>query len=338
MKSRADPLLRAIRSPATPTLVRKALVAANYTTRGGVYSDFTAAVRRYLPFFANGFRPDVVWGTFGNTDSWLIAQAIARSARCPWVADMKDPWDVFIPTALRCTLALRFTDMRAATCNSEMNADQLDRWFSVKPTVIYSGVDPSFFRPQQHMKADPHFRLTLTGSVHDEAVLERFVDALQQWLLESGAVASRGERTVEIVYAGADRMKVEPILGRLSRSAEVRTFGYLPLQELAGLCASAHANSYIWNPRTFHHKLLELLCCGRPVIAFPGETDESLCLARVSHGALFTCANSSELSDALTAIASTEPSQPRTLDPANLFSWDAQALKLEAFFRNLIPE
>ncbi len=126
---RPSSLLRWVRSPRTPSFLRKCLVALSYVLNSGVFTDFTRGAQPYLPIIAGVFRPEATWGVFGNTDSWLIAQRLARLSGCAWVGDMKDPWDGFIPRPLRGLLARRFDDMAAATANALFNMSGLTRWF-----------------------------------------------------------------------------------------------------------------------------------------------------------------------------------------------------------------
>jgi hypothetical protein len=320
-----------IRSSATPVAVRKALVSWNYLRHSGMFTDFSDGVQPYLAVLAHEFHPQAVWGLFGNTDCWLIAQRLARLAGCPWIGDMKDSWEVFMRPGLRRVLARRFGDMAAATANAEFNARVLDRWFPTKRAVVYSGVDSCFLQAAPATLEDGVFRLTLTGSVHDVQSLHAFVEALAAWL--EGSLAADRVRA-EVVYAGADFAKVQPVLARLEGLARVVVHPYLPLPVLAALCRSAAINAYMWNPNGFHHKLLELLSCGRPVLAFPGETEESERLARISGGILQVCRGQGELKNALGAARQSRLVADAIGTNAGDFSWAAQALVLERLLQS----
>lgn len=326
IRPRSRTALDRLRSSATPVPVRKALVAWNYLRHSGMFTDFSDGVQPYLPVLAREFHPQAVWGVFGNTDCWLIAQRLARLAGCPWIGDMKDSWEVFMRRGLRGIIARRFRDMTAATANAEFNANVLRRWFPSKPIVVYSGVDACFVDAPPAPLEPGVFRLTLTGSVHDVQSLHAFVEALVVWLTGRPA----GDRVrVEIVYAGGDFAKVQPVLTRLAGLARVVVHPYLPLPALAAICRSAAINAYMWNAKCFHHKLLELLSCGRPVLAYPSETEESERLARVSGGILWVCRGLGELHDALNTAhrSCSAASAPGSI--GREFSWSAQALLLE---------
>lgn len=321
-----------IRSSRTPVFLRKILVSWNYLRHSGMFTDFSQGVQPYLPVLAHELHPQAVWGVFGNTDCWLIAQRLARLSGCPWVADMKDSWEVFMRRPLQTLIARRFRDMAASTANAEFNARVLTCWFPPKPVVVYSGVDRCFLETLPVPLDTGVFRLTLTGSVYDLKNLDIFVAGLAGWL------ASRtGDDQVraEVIYAGGDVARVQPALNRLEGMARVALYSYLSLPDLAALCRSATINAYIWNPKTFHHKLLELLSCSRPVLAFPGETEESQRLATDSGGELYCCASNTDLVSTFDFIRKrcAAPIVPNMGWDA--FTWGTQALRLEQVFQQL---
>jgi hypothetical protein len=313
-------------------MLRKALVTWSYLRHSGMFTDFSQGTQPYLTVLAREFQPQALWGLFGNTDCWLIAQRLGRLAGCPWVADMKDSWEVFLRRPLRAPIAGRFQDMAACTANAEFNARVLERWFPPEPTVVYSGVDSCFLETPSMPREPGRFRLTLIGSVHDVAALGQFVGGLRDWLATGPMSPSAGALRSEVIYAGADSAKVATALQPLEGLARVRMNGYLPLPALAALCRSATVNAYIWNPKTFHHKLLELLSSGRPVIAFPGETDESRRLAVASGGELLSPGNKDELVATLGLIACQAGAESRADVVRDSFTWAAQARGLEQVF------
>jgi glycosyltransferase involved in cell wall biosynthesis len=321
------------RSAATPVPVRKTLVAWNYLRHSGMFTDFSDGVQPYLPVLAREFQPEVVWGVFGNTDCWLIAQRLARLSACAWIGDMKDSWEVFMRRGLRGILARRFHDMAASTANAEFNARVFHRWFPFEPAVVYSGVDAGFLQaPPSSLEPDV-FRLTLTGSVHDIQSLHQYVQAFAAWLARRPAA---DRIRAEVIYAGGDIARVQAALESLNGLARVVIHPYLALPELAAICRSATINSYIWNPKGFHHKLLELLFCGRPVIAYPGETEESRRLAATTGGTLQVCRDAGELHATFDAALQGRLVCSSAMATASSFSWPAQAVALEQVLHSAV--
>ena len=197
-------LLDRVRSPGTAALVRKGLVVWSYVRRGGMFTDFSRAVEPYLVQLAQSFKPDVVWGIFGNTDCWLIAQRLSRLAGCGWVGDMKDAWDEWMPKGLRALVARRFKDMSAGTANAEFHAGAFAHWFPVTPEVVYSGVEQSWIRSSSSPATD--FRVMLVGGTYGRQNLERFLRGFGAWVQK--LTAAERER-VTLCYAGSDGAMVK---------------------------------------------------------------------------------------------------------------------------------
>jgi hypothetical protein len=191
---------------------------------------------------------------------------------------------------------------------------------------VYSGISHCFLDDTKTPPENNIFRITLTGSIYSSAVLDDFVSGLAAWLDRR---KGNGMPEVEFVYAGSDTEMVRPALERLDGLARVLAHPYLPLADLAVLCRSASLNAYLWTPKNFHHKLLELLACGRPVIAFPGEWDESKRLATSCNGELYICTKFEQVIYALDTVLIRNVPQTTVRPDVNSFTWSAQAAILE---------
>lgn len=323
-----------IRDPQTPRWLRQVLIFWHYVFGEGLFSDFTDGSRPYWPVLAGQFQPDLAWGTFGSLDSWVIARGIARLANVPWVMDAKDGWEAFIHPLLRPLLARRFRDAAALTANSGYLSEQFARWFPQRAELIYSGVDEYWIQPSPPAPLKD-FRIMLVGGIYAEHNLAGFIRGLRAWL-ETLAPSER-ER-VSVCYAGSDASKVEPAMAELEALCRTDILAYLPLAELAKLCQGAAVNAYLWSPKTFHHKLVELLCCQRPIISFPGERAESTELARQAGGSLNVCRDGRELEDTLMQIWQGGLQATGGQEPLQGLTWAAQADHLEIVFRRAIDE
>ena len=318
-------LLDRVRSPETGSLVRKALVVWSYVRHSGMFTDYSQGARPHVAHIARAFKPHVVWGIFGNTDCWLIAQRLARLAGCGWVGDMKDAWDPWIPFGLRTLVARRFRDMAAGTANAGFHAGVLERWFPARTKVVYSGVDEDWIQPST--LPIEGFRVTMVGGVYDGRNLVRFVRSFGAWL--QSLTAAERER-VSLCYAGSDAASVESAVAGLTTLVRLEIRGHLPLSELASLWRGAAVNVYLWSPTTFHHKIVELLCCRRPIVSFPGERAESVELARSVGGSLNICRDEQDLQQAFQRIwrGGLQPSGGP--DRLRHLTWAAQTDHLEA--------
>jgi hypothetical protein len=298
-----------------------------------MFTDFSQGAAPYIAGLAETFKPNVVWGILGNTDCWLLAQRMARSAGCGWVGDMKDAWDVGIPSGLRSLVARRFADQAASTANSRFNADVFQRWFPARPEVVYSGVTEDWI--QSSPGPVEGFRVMLVGATYDSRNLAKLVRGFSEWVRSVPA----GARThIRFCYVGSDAASVESATTELAALVRVDIRGPVPLAELASLCRSAAANMYLWSDATFHHKLIELLCCRRPIVSFPGERSESMGLAERVGGSLNVCRDERQLQDVMNQIwvGGLQPAGgPESLRP---LTWASQADILESTLQRVATE
>ena len=94
------------------------------------------------------------------------------------------------------------------------------------------------------------------------------------------------KRKVVVRYLGGDVAMFTTAVRECIPQVRTEAKGYAPIEELAGCCRGSKVNMYVAHQGTFHHKLLELLACGRPMLAYPGESDESRRLVREAGGEL----------------------------------------------------
>lgn len=317
-----------IRSRKTPRPLRQALVAWHYLAGEGLFSDWTEGTRPYWPMLAERFRPQATWGTFGNVDSWVIAQGVARQAGAPWVMDVKDGWETFIPFGFRRHLARRFAGAFGMTANSRFFGSQFERWFPHRAAVVYSGADDWWFESPEE-DGNEVFRITLVGSTYGRDHLRGFVAGVGRWLL----TLSEDERnSVVLTYAGQDGERVRAACEAVELPCRRELRGYVGQEALAALCRVSAVNAYIWSPATFHHKVIELLCARRPVISFPGEYEEARELAKRVGGKLAACGDSSAVAEALESLWSDRNASYGAEESLQEFSWRGQAERLEALF------
>lgn len=303
-------LLSRLRLGLVPRLLRLPLLAAQYILRSGLFTDWRDGASPYVAKLARHFRPQACWATFGNTDSWVIARSLAGQSGGRWVADLKDPWDVFIPAPLRRMLAGRFHP-HAFTALSDQHAQQIRRWFATTAVTLYSGIDQSFLPVPPPPPPQP-WRLLMVGALYDSRHLLQIGEGLRKW----------GQPTT-IVYVGSEAARLRDSLP----DWPLETPGYVELEELRHLAAGCQACLYVRNSRAlYQHKLVELLALDRPVLCLPEEAVESLAIAQ-SLGADFrSCADADALAQGLAEVMG----RHRPVDRARLaeYTWDSQAERL----------
>ena len=202
--------VRRVRSGKGNPLVRYATILKSFLADGGMFADWRAGAEAYFEILATAFKPDVIWSTFGNTDSWTMAQGLSERCGCPWVADFKDNWTAFVPDGLKHVMARRFADADQMTVLSESHCEEAEKWFHGVKTVLYSGVDPS------PPAAEEGFLIFLAGSVYNENRLAQMVWGLREWM------AGAGRSDIVFCYAGNDGKLVERASAPLDEFCERR--------------------------------------------------------------------------------------------------------------------
>jgi hypothetical protein len=327
--------LELIRGNKAPALLRRALTLGQFLAHGGMFADWQVPAESVATQLAHAFRPELAWATFGDTSSLMLARSLSRHAGCPWLMDVKDNWTAFIPAGLRRLTAWRVRDAAGWTSNSVAYQRIASKWLRpIRQQVVYSGVaDPFLARaPAAEHRTDKR-ELLLVGSTRAATDLQTYLAAVAEWANELPATA---RARLRFVYAGSNHRQVAEALRTTPLPCETRVLHQLTLAELAAHLHRAFANSYIvCGNGGFHHKLLELLAAGRPLVCFPAETAESLQLSAQSSTPLASCQSGAELQAALaTAWVHAADVSPATATPA--WRWADFAVELERFFQSIL--
>ncbi len=319
------PLRQAAREGRIVPPFRQVVIGASYLLRGGLFGDWRTGASKILPFIATRFCPDVVLATFGNTDAWSIAQELAQVARCPWVADYKDPWSCFLPLGFRRTMAARYADMAGMTTFSRAHARDADAWFPCVKEVVYSGYRSN---PETELLEGEHknLQITLSGSIYDGRSV--------QLLLEGLALLSE-EGNIKLIYAGNDGGRIGEMITRASSRVTFEDYGYLDIDSLTRLQRNAAVNIYVRNPNSlFQQKLIELMAIGRPVISVPGESEEARELSEHIGGTLIPASTPAEIASVFSELRSTQVGVD--LERLRVYSWSAQTARLQRFLSSVV--
>lgn len=290
---------------------------------GGRRAGFRGNVIARGREIARDLRPDIGWSTFGTLEGVVALRHLAREIGFPWLFDVKDNADLYIPKAMHRPLAWRLKGFGAVQANSRLHADAADRWLGQSAEVVHSGVDPCFFADQ----SDPHDRyVTLVGSLYRRDVVDAFVKAV-------AAHNSTTSTPLRIVHLGTQGAWIAE--SGAAHGVETEAPGYVLPAEMARICQGAMANGYIFLGRTFHHKLFELLACRRPVIAFGGELAESIAAAADLHAPLYAPVSPEQVATMLAEIDSPGYAINSAL-PAQFYTWPQQAAMVDAAMRRLV--
>lgn len=296
------PMLHNARRGKLIPVLRHAVLAHAQLYRGGVFEDWYRGAATIKDAIAEAFKPDVVLATFGNTANWSIAQALARQAKCPWVGDMKDNWDVFIHSGFRRILAKRFYDMAQMTTYSSSHSVMANKWFSQRKTVVYSGFPDQTTGSLRHNEPLGE-HILLSGSLYHDTHLQAFIDGLE-------ACWAPGPK-VKLLYAGNDTERFTRATTHIASRFDVEALGFIEHGQYVALAEQSICNAYIVNPASlFQQKLLELLAAQRPILTVPEESFEATRIIEDVGGTLHACKDAPSVTTALDCIRSTEYAAP----------------------------
>jgi hypothetical protein len=303
---------------------RKTLIAYSYFFKNGLYEDWQCGAEPYLLPLYYAFAPENIWASFGNTGVWNIAQRLSRLTGCPWVADIKDNWQNFIPFGLRKLVASRFKSADHMTSFSKSHLAEADQWFEQNKTAIYSGFDNAILDTHMPVLNDA-FEILLTGSVYGEDDFQTLVCGLEHWLRNRNP-----KKKVRFVYAGNDHQRVHAGVQNLSSLCKIDIKKFIDMDDLVVAQKRADINAYIRLPSRFHfhHKSIELMAAQKPIICFPMEVDETIDIIRRVGGVLYSCGTIEDVSMGFD-LAYENSNEKKTNLNLSEYSWQGQATALE---------
>lgn len=312
-------------------IFRKLETAVGLLMHGGRDAEWRREAERIAAGMPEDQVPDVIWCTFGKGEAVVAARRIAKTLKRPWVFDLKDNWELYVPRGLRRVMAWRFSGWACATANAQLTADLLRKWHDADPVIVYSGVERAFYPAQVQPPTEEAFVVNLVGSVYSRQRLEQFLLGIRQWFNRLDAT---DQARFTLNYFGGDVDVVRSVACELFADLPIRVHGYIPVETLARHCLGAAANAYLAlaSNAGFHHKLLELLATGKPVIAFPEERSESIELAATFGTPLRIASDSMELAAILSQIHQDTPVEKSRQRPENgrkSYSWLEQTRLLE---------
>lgn len=314
-----------------PGPLRRARTAWTLAAGRGTFATWAGHARPVARVLARAFEPQLAWATFGNSSNLVLGQALAHAADCPWVADIKDSWHQFIPRGLRATLARRFGDAAALTANAGTHRDIAARWFGDKPAqVVYSGVADAFYhaRGQAPVHNAP-MEIVLIGGTYTVAAPRQFLQAFRHWS------ETHPERDVRVVYAGSDHKRIQALGQETGIVDQLEVHAHLPLTKLAPMLGRAMASAYIGSDYTgFHHKLLELLVVGTPLVCHPDERPEAYTFIENCDTPFLAATDRQALCAAFERALALKESTPA--GPAPAWRWQDMAAGLDELFTRIV--
>jgi glycosyltransferase involved in cell wall biosynthesis len=226
---------------------------------------------------------DLVYSTSGTMTSHLIAYAIKKTLRTPWVADFQDPWaqgSVFsFPTPLhrRFAVGLENTVLnnadRITVCADPMRVAFEHRKAGAqgKTRVILSGFDREAF---DEIVAVPSLKFTIThfGSFYGSRSPRPFLEALGRCVREHPHLS----KELEVLFLGTFDSRLRSLAVELIQEWELQNIVHVrgPVPYKDGLRTLMGSNvllligdSSAWARATVPGKLYEYLATERPILA-----------------------------------------------------------------------
>lgn len=314
------------------TVLRKARTARQFAIGLGPEERWARSLEKSLRCMEPAFHADVVMGVFGNIGAAHAARLIARHFECPWVLDVKDGFDLYIPYGLRTLSAWRLRSVAAVTCNSEFQRGLVGQWLGKDAEVVYSGVDNAFFAENRPVAATA---INIIGGIYFPGHLATLLRGIAGW---ARSLSPDARSRYRIRYLGSDGARFVDAMALSDCPLAMENAGYLPLESMAQACRDALINAYIWHPGTFHHKLLELLAAGRPVLAFPGEREESIRLARDFGNDLHVARDEQSVARVIATACDQPCAQGASAGGSTNYTWGAQVVKLESLLQRVVAK
>ncbi len=255
-----------------PSALRRARTLQR-TLRWGPYESWARTALRALLARHRSSPLDVVWAIHGDDSSHEIAYRFSRATGVPWVADFKDPWDLFHKRAvvwlqeLVTRRRLRTASALTETCKAQSDADAAR--FHLPAHVLWTGYEADLMeRAAPARLSDEAFVLAYVGNLaqlHD-------VDAVARLFAAWEALPSRPAK-VELHAFCNDASFLKARLEARGVLHYLHEHSFVTRERAYGIMKGADALLLL--PATHHHpsggsigvKELEYLASGSPVLA-----------------------------------------------------------------------
>ena len=247
----------------------------------------------WLPAVARGLlatrenRPDLVYSSAPPWTGQLVAGVLARSFRCPWVADFRDPWsrapwrgDRF-RFAMRAARILERAVVRhadhiifVAGGNRQDFAAHYGASIATKMHVIPNGCDPSEFDaiPPRSREPDDRFVLLHAGSLYAGRTPVPVLRAVAS-AIDNGAIDPKRFRLRFLGHGGGAPMDIPSACRDLGIEQVVEFAPRVARKDSLTAMVSASALLLLQPGHTVSvpGKLYEYLAAGRPILALAEE-------------------------------------------------------------------
>ena len=168
---------------------------------------------------------DVVWAIHGDDSSHEIAMRFHRETSVPWVADFKDPWNVFHRRPMwPLQWVATWRRLRSAAGMTETSEAQarLDEHFGRPWHVVWSGYDDVAMRDVEPVRVSESFTFGYFGNAAVQHDVPRMARAL------AACAPGPGVPFELHVFGGYDPARWQRALGDVGLGPRLRVHGMLP--------------------------------------------------------------------------------------------------------------
>lgn len=278
---------------------------------------------------------DVVWAIRGDDSCHVVAWKLRRTLGIPWVADYKDPWNVFFSSSVACAVQrhvtarrLRTTHAVTETCAAQARADE--RRFAVQTHVVYSGFEPGAIAAAQPVRPGRGFCMAYIGTVdeasHDIGSVGRLFAAL----------AARGafeRHPVALHHFGGPPGAFEPALREAGCQGRLHEHGVVAREHAFSLMRGSDLLLLLplrYSGKGVGVKELEYFASGTPVLALGEPLPEirALIAALPQVHVARDAQEAARVVEELARAAETTRRGPVNAPVLAEFTWTAQAARL----------
>ena len=225
-------------------------------------------------------RIDVIYSSSPPYTSAVIANALHRISRKPWVVGFRDPWTGFLSTPQRWYLPRAVDTILERSCCTNataieaawegINKDILKKYPELnreKFHFIPNGFDSEDY-PHIEKQRNPRFTITYAGSLYGKRNPQVFLQAIRE-LLGEGAIELD---KIRLRFIGRFGQEVHQMLQNKDLISVVETVSYVPHSQVLELLLQSDTlllivDEFIGNEEIVPGKVFEYLGAQRPIIA-----------------------------------------------------------------------